>query len=280
MSKTKSKTTHLMVSLGLVALIVGFACSPEKGDWEAAQGTNDVEAYQGYLEKYPEGQFRQTAEGLIEDLRFADAEEQGTVEAFEAFFALHPEGPAAQTAQERIESLHLAETEATNSIAGYETFLQLYPEGPSADRARALLEEIYPSFSADSVLAIDGMSALVGNGRIVFSSGKDPETLAIRIPSNEVPVVGGRTCLFCARTVEMAPDLKISTTLFKEYDHDSGPYVASSLSVADLSLSGPLKKDQPFYIVSGPEGATLQKEGSGFRLISGQANLLRGKDTG
>jgi len=262
---------------GIIMLFFLFGCSKEVQDWETAQSTNSVGGYQAYLEQYPEGEFRLDAEGLVENLRFIDAETEGTVEAFEVFLVHHPEGINAPAAQQRIEGILLGEAEAANTISGYQSFLKLYSEGSSADKARELLEKIYPSITAETAMAIKGISALVGDGSVVFSAGKEPETLAIFVPSNKVPVESGMTCELCARTVEMAPNLKISTTLFEASKHyNPTPYVVSSVAIGGLSLIGPLKKNQPFYIVSGPEGATLRKEGSAFRLVSGQANLLRG----
>ncbi len=245
--------------------------------WAAAQSTNSIIGYQAYLEQYAEGEFGLEAKGLIENLRFADAETEGTVEAFEAFLADHPEGKNSLVARQSIEGIFLRDAEATNTITGYQDFLKLYAQGSSADRARELLDKIYPSITAETALAIKGISALVGDGSIVFSAGKEPETLVMYIPSNKVPVESGMTCSLCARTVEMAPNLKISTTLFEaEKHHNPSPYVASHVEFKNMTFVGPLKKNQPFYIVSGPEGATLRKEGSAFRLVSGQANLLRG----
>jgi hypothetical protein len=42
-----------------------------------------------------------------------------------------------------------------------------------------------------------------------------------------------------------------------------------------IVLSSPIPDDATEFIVSGPAGATLTKEGKGFRLVSGSAYFLQ-----
>ena len=263
----------------IVALISLYGCSREAQDWETAQSANSIEAYQAYIEQYAEGEFRPEAEALIESLRFANAEEENTTEALDAFLAYHPEGKNAAAARQRIEEILLNEAEEANTIAGYQAFLDLYTEGPSADRARELLEGIFPSIPTDTVMPIEGISQIVAEGTATFSAGPEPDTLAIRVADAKIPVNAGMTCMSCVQTIEMAPNLKISTAHFEDTKHfNPTPYAVSSVSFSERKLTGPVRENQKFYIVSGPEGAVLRKEENGFTLISGAANILRGAD--
>lgn len=119
------------------------------------------------------------------------------------------------------------------------------------------------------MLEIQSISASVGEGEVSFMEGEEPETLKIQI-NGTVPVVEGKMCLGCVDTIRIAPNLKVPTDpWFIDREHE-GERVT-----LNLALQGPIPADATEFIVSGPEGATLRKEGKGFLLVEGEAYFLQ-----
>lgn len=126
-----------------------------------------------------------------------------------------------------------------------------------------------PAFSRDEVLEIPSISEVVGTGTAYFAEGKEPGTVRVLIIGT-IPVVGGKTCLCCVEAIQLTPDLKIPTKpWFIDREHEG-----QSMTV-NLELQGPIPDDATEFILSGPEGAALKKEGRGFTLTAGAAYFLQ-----
>ena len=134
----------------------------------------------------------------------------------------------------------------------------------------------HPSFSKSEVLEIPSISAVVGEGTALFAPGEAPGELRVEI-NGTVPIVQGNWCLCCLDTIRIEPNLQVPTTPFfvdEEAPAAPGGLVGESM-VMDLVLSSPIPDDSTAFIVSGPEGATLRKEGRGFLLVDGEAYFLQ-----
>ena len=162
----------------------------------------------------------------------------------------------------------------------------------------------HPFFSVAEVLEVPSISATVGEGVVSFMEGDEPGTLRVEAEGT-IPAVEGRVCLHCFEIVQMAPNLKLPTEIFAEMSNaqlasvkieqgsartyfqsetitlsDGGqvrvlkePLVIDSMQMLDAVHHIPLNAEASEFIVSGPEGATLRKEGKGFRLVEGEAYL-------
>jgi hypothetical protein len=126
------------------------------------------------------------------------------------------------------------------------------------------------------VLEVPSISDVVGEGEVLFAEGEEPGKLRIEIDGS-IPIVEGYWCLCCVDTVRIEPNLQVPTTLFlNDIEASPGPGGAIPERMElQIVLSGPMPEDATEFIVSGPEGATLAKEGRGFRLVEGEAYLLQ-----
>jgi len=134
----------------------------------------------------------------------------------------------------------------------------------------------YPTFSEKEVLEVPSISAIVGEGQVLFAEGKEPGKLRVEIDGS-VPIVEGYWCLCCVDTIRMEPNLKVPTTFFLnaiEAAPAPGGLIPERMEL-HVVLSSPISDDATEFIVSGPEGATLAKEGQGFLLVEGEAYLLQ-----
>ena len=134
----------------------------------------------------------------------------------------------------------------------------------------------YPTFSETEVLEVPSISAIVGEGQVLFAEGKEPGKLRVEIDGS-VPIVEGYWCLCCVDTIQVEPNLKVPTTLFLN-DIEAAPAPGGLIPERmelHVVLSSPISDDATEFIVSGPEGATLAKEGQGFLLVEGEAYLLQ-----
>jgi len=134
----------------------------------------------------------------------------------------------------------------------------------------------YPTFSETEVLEVPSISAIVGEGQVLFAEGKEPGKLRVEIDGS-VPIVEGYWCLCCVDTIQVEPNLKVPTTFFLnalEAAPAPGGLIPERMEL-HVVLSSPISDDATEFIVSGPEGATLAKEGQGFLLVEGGAYLLQ-----
>jgi len=133
----------------------------------------------------------------------------------------------------------------------------------------------HPAFSADKVLEVPSISALVGEGTIHFMAGDDAQTLKMVI-TGKMPIVNGNWCLTCLDTVKIDPDIRVETRLFVEIPAPKpvAGLISDYMSMSNTILSSPIHIDATEFIVAGPEGATLTKVGRGFLLVKGSAYLL------
>jgi len=135
----------------------------------------------------------------------------------------------------------------------------------------------YPSFSKEEVLEIPSISAVVGEGEALFSEGEEPRTLRIEIDGS-IPIVDDHWCLCCVATIRIEPNLQVPTALFLndiEASPSPGGLIPDHIKLVGIVVSYPVPDDATEFIVSGPEGATLAKEGRGFLLVDGEAYLLQ-----
>lgn len=123
----------------------------------------------------------------------------------------------------------------------------------------------------NSLTKIQSISSIVGEGEVKFSKAKKPEQITVKV-SGTTPVINGKGCLFCVKTVTIEPNLQVPLfPFFFEIDQKG-----KSIQLTGLSLTGPAKSEKTTeFIVSGKSGAILQKEGNGFRLLKGNAYYLK-----
>jgi hypothetical protein len=126
-----------------------------------------------------------------------------------------------------------------------------------------------PAFELDTVMDIPGISAIVGEGSCIYSLADEPGKITIAI-NGTVPVVKGMTCWFCMNQIIIGPNLRVGISNFTEE-----PNQGASISLENMQLLGPMVEETESHILSGPDGAVLEKVGAGFRLVSGLAYFVQ-----
>ena len=144
--------------------------------WESTLDSNSVDGFEAYLEKYPEGEFRELAEIRIKELSEQPESDRDPVdpvelaywesildgnilEGFHAYLEKYPEGEFRELAELKIKDLsaqpkdnppapdpvELAFWETVkegDALELYETYLEKYPEGEFKDLANIKIKEL------------------------------------------------------------------------------------------------------------------------------------------
>jgi serine/threonine protein kinase len=120
----------------------------EEEDWRKSESENSVEAWQGYLGRYPESQRREEAvQRLSESRAFGNAVGAATSQAWSRFLSEWPQGShreeadlRAREARER-EDAALADAARIGTANSYRDFLEKHPDSYVATVAQQYLEE-------------------------------------------------------------------------------------------------------------------------------------------
>lgn len=72
---------------------------------------------------------------------WGEAVSENSIEAYNAFMNNYPQSPFVQEAQSNIQKLQFEKAKAVNNIAAYEKYLKIYPEGPLANEAKRRIVE-------------------------------------------------------------------------------------------------------------------------------------------
>jgi hypothetical protein len=134
------------------------------------------------------------------------------------------------------------------------------------------------SFTKENVLKVSKISSTVGEGEVLFEQGDTPGTLQMTFRGVSIKTVKGKACFACAKTIKIAPNIKIDTSFFLDTGTIDREKIGEIFNVEDMTLTGTLSEKADEIIESGPQGTTLQKVEKGFLLIEGEAYLLQSKD--
>ena len=124
--------------------------------------------------------------------------------------------------------------------------------------------------TSDTVKEWGSISPITGDGKARFSKGDQIGQIRAEVEGT-IPVIDGKSCYFCLKTIEIAADVKVPfTPFFTEVKSQGG-----SITLKNFSISGPSEPEGAAqFIVAGPQGATLEKKGKGFILLKGNAHIL------
>jgi hypothetical protein len=101
----------------MCAIAIGLAgCSREQSEWEKTRAANNVDSYESFVKKYPNGSFAPQAQArlkeLYEDRDWQKARDADTPDSYQSFLKQYPEGKWAEEARIRVENFNLAQTPA------------------------------------------------------------------------------------------------------------------------------------------------------------------------
>ena len=100
----------LMTLIVAMALMV-TACSSRQQQWETARRADTLEAYQNFLQTYPDGEFASQAQARVRELQessdWQKAMQADTADAYQQFINQHPQGRMADEARIRLGNCQL-----------------------------------------------------------------------------------------------------------------------------------------------------------------------------
>lgn len=127
----------VLLTAACAALLLA-ACSREASDWRSAQGTDTIEAYERFIEQYPQSEFaaqaRERTRQLAEERDWQVATGADTAEAYQQFLSQYPEGKWAQEARVRIENFNVVQAAPAAPVTAASAAAVATPE-PATGRA-------------------------------------------------------------------------------------------------------------------------------------------------
>ena len=144
--------------------------------------------------------------------------------------------------------------------------------------ATEVTKEKRTPFLKNKKVTVPSISASVGEGKAIYTKGKNVNIVEVKL-NGSVEVKNNKACYFCLKTSKIAPNLKVPISLFKDSDmmfKTSYNFEEEFQNLENVLLSVDIGKYVGNeFIVSGPKGATLLKDGKGFILVDGEAYLLQ-----
>lgn len=107
-----------------------------------AQSGNSVEAFQKFIDKYPDAIEVPNAIVERDKLAFNIALEENTIDAFNLFINSYPNAIQKSQAWSKIYELAYSEAKKINTIESYESFLSNYPNAPYVEEATEKIHEL------------------------------------------------------------------------------------------------------------------------------------------
>ena len=130
------KLRRLPFAAPLLALSLLLTTGCEANALHEARMMDNEQAYEAFLQKYPEHQEAEWMRARMEELRFMKAKETGTSEALREYIISHPEGDHVETARTLEDELAFKEAEAKATIESYQGYLDAHPDGKFVKVAR------------------------------------------------------------------------------------------------------------------------------------------------
>ncbi len=140
------------ISIALTMALLGawmMACSGESAAYKEACAANTAEAYESYLEQFPEGMSASDVKHRLDLVDFESAEKAATVASYEGYLEKHPEGRFADNARDEARKLAWAAAEAANTVDALVEFKTNYGTGAMGMTADKRLEAL--RYAATSV---------------------------------------------------------------------------------------------------------------------------------
>lgn len=104
----------LLVMLILTGALVISGCSGRQQQWESARRADTLEAYQRFLQSYPDGEFASQAQARVRELQevsdWQKAMQVDTADAYQEFLNRYPQGRMSDEARIRLGNIALALT--------------------------------------------------------------------------------------------------------------------------------------------------------------------------
>ncbi len=124
---------HSMIATMLLGLLLS-ACSGENQAYVDACAADTPEAYQIYIDQFPEGMHIADVKQRQDDKNFKIAETEDTAAAYEKYLEAHPDGSSAADAREKATTLAWDEADKANTVEAMKAYKAKYGTGSAAIR--------------------------------------------------------------------------------------------------------------------------------------------------
>jgi len=126
----KTYRPDLVLLLAVIVTILLVQCQTssdrnEKSEWEKAQTENTLQAYDEYLNKFPDGEFVTDAKTTIAKILVEDAKTGNPIESFDAYVQRFPEGKNRSVFEPIIYKYVIKQ----DSIEFFEEYVKRFPDG-------------------------------------------------------------------------------------------------------------------------------------------------------
>ncbi|HKS72887.1 MAG TPA: protein kinase [Terriglobales bacterium] len=114
----------------------------EQAEWAKLKDSQNIQALDEFLKRYPKGAYSGSAESKLEDLYWAKAGSTGSASGYSQYLERFPAGKYSQQAQNQIATLDWHAVENSSDTGILQNFLKKYPSGIYHDKAAAKLDDL------------------------------------------------------------------------------------------------------------------------------------------
>jgi len=145
------KIQYKIVYFLLIVLSIG--CTSIKSEFNNAKTENTISSYEKFIKNYPDSNFTNKAQVLLENAIFEQTKSKDTVEAYDKYINKYPSGKFIKIIKElREESLYKALVK--RDIYGYfDKYESIYPSGSYISNAKHLINEYISSYPSGKYIS-------------------------------------------------------------------------------------------------------------------------------
>jgi len=150
MAQFCNKNLHEMKNLnhyflGLICVIcVLFGCDNMESQWTKAKSKNNIEAYENFLDKYPESEYADSVKNIIIDLYLKAAQKENTLDGFKKVLIKFENHVSYDSIKQVVSNMAYDKIEQENTIQGYEQFIKVFPSSSRLEEAKGLDKNNFP----------------------------------------------------------------------------------------------------------------------------------------
>ncbi|MFC2173496.1 tol-pal system YbgF family protein [Acidobacteriota bacterium] len=141
--KSSSRTLGIAAAIVVVLiLVIWFLSTGDSRAYNSAEKVNTIDAFQAYIERYPEGKYKTDARSNMASLRLIEIQKAPSHEQFEAFIEEYSDTGQAAEARKDWERALMTAAREKDDLALYRKFLSTFPSSDDADEAGIREEEL------------------------------------------------------------------------------------------------------------------------------------------
>lgn len=137
-----AKQLLLLIVFGLLLSLIG--CATLQKDWEKTIKLDSIWAYEEFIKKHPESDYRIEAEKKLDELRYMEVKKENTAEGYNKFIASNPSSKFINDALEKlreIEKIKWQQANETNTLEAFDEFYELFPKSDKLSELKARFKE-------------------------------------------------------------------------------------------------------------------------------------------